>query len=369
MDHGVFEAEQPHPTAQEALVGHPAEPVGDDVVAEVGDDEAHVDASLGGLDEATDEGVVGDEVGGRQPDPGVGAVDRLEVHVADRVDHVGRQVAVDPHLAAPRAPRRLGERWRAAVVVPVVDEGVFELDDHVPGEACVGVAPAVGVVLADVVAADVGGGAVDDEQLAVVAPPVAGEEELRASGHERVALDVDALRQAAVELLRHDEVGEGVEDDVDLDAALVGVDEGLAEAPTDGIGLPDVGLEVDPRGRGLDVGEHVLEEVLAEGVDPYVAAVDRHRGAGAVRELLVRAVLATQRVEDEQAADRGQLGRERRCGGTPHESAHLAAPAATAGGAQIHDPSLGGRRRGSAGGRPGPRGGVRLATRRGRALT
>src|SRR5699024_4728078 len=173
-------------------------------------------------------------------------------------------------------------------------------------------------------------------QLAVVAPQMAGEEELQPARDEGVALDVDARGKALVEGARDDEVGELVEDDVHAHATFVGGDEGLPEALADRVPLPDVGLEVDAVLRGVDVREHVREEVLAEGVDAHVAAGDRHGPVGLVRELPVRAVLAAEAVEDEQPGGREELGGEDGRGGSAQQPAALAPAVTAASSAHVH---------------------------------
>ena len=192
---------------------------------------------------------VGDQVGVGQVDVVRGAVDGVEVHPADRVDHVARDVAVDPDVRLPGAAAEVGQGGAAPAgeQVPVVDEGVLHVPDDVAGQPGVGVAPVGGVQAADVVAADEGDHVVDDQQLAVVAAAVAGEPEAR--GDQRVPAYGHVGREAE-EAPRDDQVGELVEDDVDLDAAVGRVDQGRLERLPDVVALPDEGLEEDP-GLGL----------------------------------------------------------------------------------------------------------------------
>jgi hypothetical protein len=196
----------------------------------------------------------------------------------------------------------------------IVDEGVRQLDDHLAGDPGMGVAPAVGVEAADIVAPEVGGagggGVVDDEELAVVPPALPGGD-VGETAEQRMPLDVDAGRQGAEEGPRHDEVGELVEGDEDLDPALVGPHEGVAEGQAGPVALPDVRLEEDPGLGGLDVGEHVLEEGLAGGVDPQVAAGDGQVARLGPREPDHGPVLLAQGVEDEQPRHGRGLGGQR----------------------------------------------------------
>src|SRR5690606_37113497 len=82
-----------------------------------------------------------------------------------------------------------------------------------------------------------------------------------------------------------DEVGEGVEDGVHLDAALGRRDELALELLTDGVALPDEGLEEDVLLGTADGGEHRLVEVLAVGVDRELGVRDLHRRRRRAREL------------------------------------------------------------------------------------
>src|SRR5699024_4276427 len=103
-----------------------------------------------------------------------GPVDGVEVDRADRVDELPRDVAVHPDVGRPGAPLRIGQLVSVpGAEVPEVDEGVLHLRDDVAGQPGMGVAPVGGVQRADVVAADEGGVAVDDHQLAVIAAGVA----------------------------------------------------------------------------------------------------------------------------------------------------------------------------------------------------
>ena len=84
----------------------------------------------------------------------------------------------------------------------------------------------------------------------------------------------------AVERAGDDQVGELVEDDVDLDPPVSRLDQRVLEGLTDFVALPDEGLEEDP-GLGLADGiEHVLVEVFPVAVDRDLRAADRHRSRG-----------------------------------------------------------------------------------------
>ncbi len=73
----------------------------------------------------------------------------------------------------------------------------------------------------------------------------------------------------------HHDVGELVVDDPHLDAPVRGVDERLLEALADRVALPDVGLEQDLLLGSLDRGQHVVVQVLAEGVRRHGPVPDR----------------------------------------------------------------------------------------------
>ena len=205
----------------------------------------------GSPDQSGQHVLVGDEVGVGQIDVVRGAVDRVEVHAPDRVDHGARHVAMDPDvgLPGPAAEVRQGGPAPAGPQVPVVDEGVLHVPDDVAGQPGVGVAPVGGVQVADVVAADERDVVVDHQQLAVVAAGVAGEAE--AGGDQRVPADGDVGREEE-EPAGDDQVGELVEDQVDLHPAVRGVDQRVLERLPDGVGLPDEGLEEHPGLRLTD---------------------------------------------------------------------------------------------------------------------
>ena len=88
--------------------------------------------------------------------------------------------------------------------------------------------------------------------------------------------DGDVAREG-VEAPPHHQVGELVEDDVDLDAPVGRVDQRVLERLTDRVALPDEGLEEDPGLRLPDRVEHVAVQVLAVGVDGDLRAAGGHR--------------------------------------------------------------------------------------------
>ncbi len=98
-------------------------------------------------------------------------------------------------------------------------------------------------------------------------------------------------RREALERGRDDEVREGVEDAVDLDAAVRRVGEGGLEPLADLVALPDVGLEEDLPLRALDGRDHGVVEVRPEGVRRDLAVADRH-GRGRLGGERHRAALA-----------------------------------------------------------------------------
>ena len=63
------------------------------------------------------------------------------------------------------------------------------------------------------------------------------------------------------------EVAPGVEDDVGLDAAACRVDEGVTEFEAGFIGFDDETFEEDKVFGRVDIGQHVIVEVAAVGVD------------------------------------------------------------------------------------------------------
>ena len=125
-----------------------------------------------------------------------------------------------------------------------------------------GVAPVVHVQRPDVVATDPGRLPVHDQHLAVVAGELAEPPAARPAQVEGVVPRVHGVGEA-VEGLVDDEVREPVPDQIDLDPAGCGLDEGVLELLAELVALPDEGLEVDGGLGGADGGQHVLEQVAA----------------------------------------------------------------------------------------------------------
>ena len=173
---------------------------------------------------------------------------------------------MDPNVGLPGRAAEIGQRGPAppGPEIPEVDEGVLNVPDDVAGQPGMGVAPVGGVQAPDVVAAEERDEVVDHQQLAVVAAGVAWEAETGCD--QRVPADRDVLGEDE-EGAGDDQVGELVEDDVDLDPAIGRVDQRVLERLPDGVALPDEALEEDPRLRLTDGVQHVAIEVLAVGVD------------------------------------------------------------------------------------------------------
>src|SRR5829696_5354505 len=144
-----------------------------------------------------------------------------------------------------------------------------------------GITPIRGVQATDVVAAEESDDVVDHQHLAVVTASVTWEAKTRRD--QRMPAYRDVLRQGD-EGPRHDEIGEFVEDYVDLDAAIGGIDQRVLERLTNGVALPDEGLEEDPRLGLTDGVQHVAIEVLTVGVDGDLGAAHRDRAGRKSRE-------------------------------------------------------------------------------------
>ena len=148
--------------------------------------------------------------------------------------------------------------------IPEVDECVLNVPDDVAGEPGVGVTPVGGVEASDVVAAEECDEVIDHQQLAMIAAGIAREPE--AGRDQRMPAYGDVLGEDE-EGAGDDEVGELVEDDVDLDSAIGRIDQRVFERLTDGVALPDEALEEDSRLGLADGVQHVAIEVFAVGVD------------------------------------------------------------------------------------------------------
>ena len=85
---------------------------------------------------------------------------------------------------------------------------------------------------------------------------------------------------------RHDEIAEGVEDDVDGDALARFADERLLELLADGVALPDERLEEDRLGGAVDGFEHGVVEVAPVAVDTQGVLADVELGLIEVGEAL-----------------------------------------------------------------------------------
>lgn len=116
-----------HALAQQLAVVGARHPVRQDVVGILGDQHLDAHASARSGNQGAEYLAVGDEVRRRDEHAVVRALDRVDVHAADRVEEVVRQVELRGHVRAPRA-RPLIWQLRAglgAEMVPEVDEAVF----------------------------------------------------------------------------------------------------------------------------------------------------------------------------------------------------------------------------------------------------
>src|SRR5262249_11122484 len=84
VDHGVLKPEDAYALAQACSEVAARQPVGGGVVGLPGQQHTHVDATLRRLDQRREDHAVGDEVRVGQVDVVLGAVDRLQVHAANR---------------------------------------------------------------------------------------------------------------------------------------------------------------------------------------------------------------------------------------------------------------------------------------------
>src|SRR5680860_1498766 len=190
-----------------------------------------------------------------------------------------------------------------SVIIEKVSEGPFQVPDPRPRDPHVCVAPFGGVRRTHVVSADEPDLVVDDQDLAVVTPVAAQVEEPPAGVVERILQDTHPGRES-LEPGRDDQVREAVVDRVDLDATCGRGGERLFEPLADLVALPDVGLEEDLVLGALDRGEHVVVQVLPEGVRRHSAVTDPDLARGCGRErlrlLAPAAVGVDQREHDRQ---------------------------------------------------------------------
>ena len=199
-----------------------------------------------------------------------------------------------------------------------------------PGDPAVRVAPLGGERGADVVAADEADLVVDYEDLAVVPAVAAQVVEPKSGGVDGVAQHLEARREV-LEPRVHDRVREGVVDHVDIHAPVGGLGQRPLEPLTDLVGLPDVGLEEDLPLRALDRGQHVVVQVLAEGVRRHRAAADLDLARPGGRERLRLLAAAPAGVDQGEPDGEQQLGAEQGQQGPPERAEEPAGGAAVAG--------------------------------------
>src|SRR5579872_7108027 len=135
------------------------------------------------------------------------------------------------------------------------------------------VAPLGGVETPDVVPTDEGYLAVHDQQLAVVERIAAWHEQVARAMDRAIAQRMDAGGKL-LELTRHDEIAENVEDHIHRDILLGLARQVLLEFLTDRIIFPDERLEVNTFSGGVNGGEHRIIHVAPIGVDLERVAVE-----------------------------------------------------------------------------------------------
>ena len=283
VHHGALIQQQPYAVAEQVAVEAAGQPVSHDVVGLCRNDDPNVHTSASGSDEGGQNVLVGNEVGVGQVDVVRCAVDGIQIHAANRVDHVARHVPMDPNVRLPGSAAEVGQCGATSPrpEIPEVDERVLDVPDDVAGEPGMGVAPVGGVEAPDVVAAEEGYEVVDHQQLAVVPAGVPREPE--AGRDQRMAAYRDVLGEDE-EGPRDDQVGKLVEDHVDLDSAIGRIDQRVLERLTNGVALPDEALEEDPRLRLADGMQHVAIEVFAVGVDGDLGGAHGDRAGREPRE-------------------------------------------------------------------------------------
>src|SRR5215210_1335513 len=136
--------------------------------------------------------------------------------------------------------------------VPEVHKGVVHLPGRVPTHPDVRVAPSGSVKRSDVVAAEKGDLAVHAHHVAVEPENVPWVQDLRRT-RQRAEVEAMNLFRKPFERERHENVGKPVEDHVYLNALLGLAREGIDEAASDLVALPDKGSNEDLMLCGLDL--------------------------------------------------------------------------------------------------------------------
>ena len=249
-----------HALAQQLAVVGARHPVRQDVVGILGNQHLDAHAAAGGGDQRAEDLAVGNEIRRRDEHAVRRALDRVDVHAADRVQQVVRQVELRGHVRAPRARPLIGQLRTGcgAEVIPEVDETVFQLPHGLARDAHVGVAPLVRERIANVVAAHEADLAVDHEDLAVIlarAANVQGEE-ARAQRRETTHVQI-RHRGELVEARILVEDAEAVPHTEHLDAALGRVDQRRLKTLAPAVRAPNEGLEINVMRRPFDGLQHV----------------------------------------------------------------------------------------------------------------
>ena len=278
MEHPWLVLEDPNARREQRPVGGPRCPARDRDVALPGEQQAHVHAALGGPHELVLSAAVRHEVGGRDEEAPLGALEEPVVQAVDlmpadagmvgdeRVSVLSARRGCAPALAR---PERLGQLRRArgqSAVQPNVGVPPAPRPERRPRALSV-----------EVEAAHVRLAAVDDEELAVVAPVEPGglapAPPVEAADHHalspQVALEAARERTHRARRVHHQAHSE---------ARAGSIGEGRADAPAHLVGGVDVGLHVYAPPGPSDGRDHGVVQVVALGKEHVVARAARRPG-------------------------------------------------------------------------------------------
>src|SRR4029453_18985003 len=158
---------------------------------------------------------------------------------------------------------------------------VLNVPHDVTGESGMGITPVRGVQTADVVAAKERDDVVDNEQLAMIAAGTSRESE---PGHDqRVPAYCDVLGKDE-EGARDYQIGEFIEDHIDLHSTVGRIDQRVFERLPNGVALPDEALEEDPRLGLADGVQHVAVKIFTVGIDGDLGTAASYRARAQSRE-------------------------------------------------------------------------------------
>src|SRR5579863_4657973 len=184
------------------------------MIREPGDKYAHIYSASGGRFERVEQDMIGQKIGVRQPDRALSPANGLDVHIANREGKPQGIVITNCDHGVKLARIAFGDAiFGCARTIPEVDEGLREIRNGWSRHAEVGVSPFRGIDTPNVIAADETRGAINDQQLVMIQPPVSRINNMPGAANGLVFHRMNG-RWEYFEGTGYDQVGKGVENDV-----------------------------------------------------------------------------------------------------------------------------------------------------------